>query len=288
MKSDNYFYINKNKDFYLDNENTIEHFDLQYMEGPQGNKGNLGYPGTRGLQGMQGKRGIRGIQGIQGDKGSKGYRGLAGDEGDKGDKGINGVKGPKGLTGFIGPKGNFGDKGPTGPPGRTGARGLDGRQGYSGSKGVAGSNGSNGKLTGDAIQGRAFQVLRMTGFGNSSYPVAGNVNNPLNHELTLSFNYNMNPNKHIICPPNSYISGFGYGRHGDEDNLGEWCTDASYEDGTLEDKDGSDNPRCNIGKKWREKKDNIPYGGIGHQNNSQRPGMPYVYRTNCRQLNNFN
>jgi hypothetical protein len=287
MKNDNYFYINEVKDFYLDNENTIEHFDLQYMEGPQGNKGNFGYTGPRGLQGLQGKRGLRGIQGPIGEKGPTGYRGLAGEDGDKGDKGIDGQKGPKGLTGFIGPKGNFGPKGPPGPQGKSGDRGLEGRQGYSGSKGQSGPNGPNGRLTGDAIQTRVFQVYPMKGYGNFPLSVAGNVNNPLNHDLTLTFNYNMNPNKKVVCPPNSYLSGFGYGRLGDEDLQGDWCTDGDEESGTIEWVSGSDTPRCKIGAKYKKGKPNVQIGSNAHQFNYRRPGMPYWYRTNCRQLNDF-
>ena len=314
MKFDTYFYINNTKNFYLDNINTIEHF-LEDLEGPQGNTGNRGYTGPRGLQGLQGRRGIIGRQGVKGNIGLQGYRGRSGYDGVEGGKGEDGVKGLNGYQGFIGKKGKYGPRGTPGPKGYPGVDGLIGRQGYSGNKGLKGDNGDNGikipkfgrkcvnkVITDDGInrirsaiiqkknklnygkcnaltidkcldddckisegqQVYNFGPIYMTGFGKKLQPMVGQATNPIDKRFTAPYRYIQNSNKQMKCPPNSYLTAFGYARKGANTTYGDWCTGGTCKKGFNRDGDLQ--------------------GSKANQWNNMRPGMPYVYSSDCAKL----
>jgi hypothetical protein len=311
MKFDTYFYINNNtKDFYLDNINTIEHFSKVDLEGPQGNIGNRGYSGSQGLQGLQGRRGIRGNQGIKGDPGIQGYRGSSGYDGPKGEKGNKGIKGPNGLQGFVGPRGKYGPRGESGPPGNKGVNGLIGRQGYSGIKGPPGDNGNDGEklptfgkrcvnkamnakykdkdkdkiydlqydecniltidncldnkdcIISEGAHIYNYGTINMTGFGTKIQPMLGQTINPKDKRFTAPYDYKQNSNKQMKCPPNSYLSAFGYSKKGTPGD--DWCK----------------GPKCERGRNERGEL----IGSASNQWNNMRPGMPYVYASDCTKL----
>lgn len=260
MKIDTYFY--------LDNINTIEHFNL---EGPQGNTGDRGYPGSQGMQGLQGRRGIRGKQGIKGDSGLQGYKGLSGYIGDDGAKGDDGIKGITGYQGYQGPRGNYGPAGDPGPIGIKGIDGLIGRQGYSGNKGPPGEDGEDGekKPYSDDLQVSNWGWKNMSGFGTNIQQTTGQTINPLDQRFTVKYNYEQNQNKQMKCPPNSYLSAFGYFRKGPGGQDGGWCGE-----------EWGENNECKKG--WNRKNNFI--GSGPNQWNNARPGMPYSYSSDCAKL----
>lgn len=268
MNSDNYFYLHNFNGNYL--LRTVENFSLESLEGPIGNTGNLGDIGARGLQGIQGRRGIRGKQGIKGEPGIKGYRGISGFQGDKGEKGEDGVKGLTGYQGFIGPRGNFGPRGPPGPKGPVGDTGTPGRQGYAGSKGTTGEKGDPGEkkpsFDEDIIVSNWGSKF-MTGFGENIEVVEGNITNPIDKRFTAPYKYKQNINKHVICPPNHYLSGFGFGKKGPNQNEDSWCK--------------GKNKECKVG--FRSKGRGL-INGKNYERNRLRPGMPFVYAFDCARL----
>ena len=268
MINDNYFYLdNFNGNFLL---RTVENFSIESIEGPIGNTGNRGDIGPRGLQGLQGRRGIRGNQGMKGEPGVQGYRGIAGTIGNKGNKGEDGIQGPKGNQGFVGPKGNYGSRGPPGPLGPPGDSGTPGRQGYVGYKGKTGEKGDTGNKIpsfDEDIVVSNFGSRFMTGFGINMEVVQGEITNPIDKRFTASYKYEHNLNKHVICPPNHYLSGFGYGKKGPDQNEDSWCK--------------GKNKECKVGFRSKGKGE---INGLRYEKNRMRPGMPYAYAFDCARL----
>lgn len=273
MKFDNYFYINSEKNYYLENHNNIEHFNLNIYEGPQGNRGKRGYMGQIGSQGLQGDRGEKGNDGERGEQGPQGYRGLSGPIGIVGDSGRDGLKGKVGLRGYVGPRGDFGPRGPPGPKGDIGEKGLKGPDGFKGKTGAPGTQGSAGgklpKITGK--EGREFNFgvspFIMDGFSSNNQTVYGNMENPYT-QFSIPYQYSFNVNKKSICPPNSYLKAFAFRRNGKERTLPKWCPSSG------ETSDGN-GPNC--------------YSGTGkgdpqYASNYWRPGMPMTYQTECVKL----
>lgn len=272
MKYDNYFYINNEINFYLDNLNTIEHFDFDAFVGPPGEKGNLGYTGPRGLQGLQGPRGPAGNQGLQGDKGIQGYRGMSGDPGEQGIQGDDGKKGEIGLRGYIGPKGDFGPRGPPGPPGNEGSKGRKGPVGFSGPVGDIGEIGEPGEAKPeyrDDDKGQELplmsSLLTMDGMSNRDTYIKGQMQNPFT-KFTIYYEYPVNSARVFKCPPNTYLRGFSFMKKG-ELKTGGW---------------GSENgATLNTGWKAEGKEQ-------GNSFNQDRHGLPHSYKAICNRLNTSN
>ena len=94
--------------------------------------------------------------------------------------------------------------------------------------------------------------------------MTGQAINPLDKRFTTSYEYIQNSNKQLKCPPNSYLTAFGYARKGDDTTSGSWCTGGTCKKG------------------WNR------HGGFqgsqANQWNNLRPGMPYVYASDCARL----
>ena len=269
MKIDNYFYINNETNFYLDNINTVEHFNTEIFKGPKGQQGNLGYTGPRGLQGLQGDRGMIGLTGDQGDIGQPGYRGISGERGLQGTPGEDGIEGNAGLLGYVGPRGKFGPRGTPGPKGTIGEKGMEGPAGFMGQIGDIGSTGDPGEKnppfeTDDTDQGYddIGALLSMDGFSNKTSGLYGEVRNPY-VTSTISYDYSFNSAKKLICPPNTYLRGFSFKKNG-ELLSGNW---------------GSSNG-SNLDIGWKAKG-----RSVGNGYNRSRQGLPHSYKANCYKLN---
>ena len=279
MKYDNYFYLNNQTNYFLNDFSTVEHFDLSIFEGPKGTKGNIGYTGPRGEQGLQGIRGPIGYQGKQGDIGPQGFRGIAGQQGDKGEPGVPGAKGGLGEQGYIGPRGNFGPRGPPGPKGEKGATGLKGFTGYMGPVGDPGENGAPGDVQPQFIQDDSTQgldlvgsLITMDGISDVSKTLTGQMQNPY-VPFTIGYNYSINSAKGVKCPPNTYLKGFSFMKKG-ELATGDWGLDTGAQ--------------LDVGWKKKEKypKKNKGRGKLaGNDFNKTRHGLPHSFKVNCHKLN---
>lgn len=296
MKKDNYFYINNNDNFYLDDNNIIENFSMDIFEGPKGNTGDIGYDGTRGLQGLQGTRGIKGNQGIPGDQGPKGYRGLVGETGDKGKKGIDGGEGNDGIQGFVGPRGDFGPRGPSGPQGEKGPTGALGPTGFMGPKGNKGDPGRAGRKEPPNANPKNEPFIFtsanndvMTGFfypaDKSTRLFNGQVANPFK-KSTVEYKYEFDRHTQLVCPPNSYLVAFGFSR---KDNG--TSRDTLDSNGNVK-KNGAGVPWCKKDKACRvgPQERGCPTGrksgtGFGCQEGNQwRQGLPWHFKGDCMKL----
>jgi hypothetical protein len=231
-----------------------------------------------------------------------------------------------GYQGYQGPRGNYGPAGDPGPIGIKGIDGLIGRQGYSGNKGSPGDDGDDGekKPSYENLQVSNWGWKNMTGFGTNIQQTTGQTINPLDNNFTVKYNYEQNQNKQMKCPPNSYLSGFGYFRKGPAGQDGGWCNeewetfDIDYDDGKkvsgvvaghVRGKSGSRAPdlregdnvegyrgsgRWYPGKIYRINRDKTcrkgwnrkdNFVGSGpNQWNNARPGMPYSYSSDCAKL----